>query len=251
MSDHDWAKLAAEFPKNQISKKPKFRAVKLSNGRTDTTGYAPCKICGGWHPTKGVIHLDYVGHADITTRLNEVCGPDNWSIEPMAYDQSGLPVMSDDGMWCWMTIWGSRKMCFGDAQGKKGPDAIKEIIGDAIRNGAMRFGVGTYLWSKSDAAQQLTDFSDDNKNISEKSHSNVHQKQTSKQSGQRTDRAARNAAVSRLTMAIGAYCDAHEGADQQKIHDGIKKRPEYSDTAEFYNRVAEEFEQDSQEKIPF
>ena len=27
------------------------------------------------------------------------------------------------------------------------------MIGDAIRNGAMRFGVGTYLWSKSDKAK--------------------------------------------------------------------------------------------------
>ena len=42
---------------------------------------------------------------------------------------------------------------FGDAQGKTGGNATKEIIGDALRNAAMRFGIGTYLWGKSDKAK--------------------------------------------------------------------------------------------------
>jgi hypothetical protein len=30
------------------------------------------------------------------------------------------------------------------------PEAVKELIGDAIRNGAMRFGIAGGLWSKAD-----------------------------------------------------------------------------------------------------
>ena len=34
---------------------------------------------------------------------------------------------------------------------------MKETIGDAIRNAAMRFGVGTYLWSKSDKDKRVAE----------------------------------------------------------------------------------------------
>lgn len=246
MAEIDWKKLSAKFPDSQVSKKPKFRAAKV-NGKTDTSGYAHCNICGGWHPTKGVIHLDYVGHADITTRLNDVAGPENWSIEPMAYNADGTPLMSDGGMWCWMTIGETRKMCFGDAQGKTGPDAIKEIIGDAIRNGAMRFGVGTYLWSKSDAASQLIDDSPSDK---------PQQKQTPKQQKPKQDDAAKKAlydAAAKLKKSIADYAAATNG-DAAKMHDGVKKRLDFENSVEFYLRVANEFDQETaacQEKVEF
>ena len=39
---------------------------------------------------------------------------------------------------------------YGAADGKTGGDAVKEIIGDALRNAAMRFGAALDLWHKGD-----------------------------------------------------------------------------------------------------
>uniref|UniRef100_UPI003F494C11 hypothetical protein n=1 Tax=Streptomyces sp. CA-141956 TaxID=3240051 RepID=UPI003F494C11 len=102
--------------------------------------------------TEAHIHLDYVGHADITLRLLEA--DPLWTWEPMAFDANGLPKFDDNGgMWIRLTVGGHQRIGYGDAQGKKGPNAVKEVIGDALRNAAMRFGAGTALWSKSDAAR--------------------------------------------------------------------------------------------------
>lgn len=66
---------------------------------------------------------------------------------------AGTPLLTDGGMWARMTVLGVTRIGFGDPPGRNsGPNAIKETIGDFIRNAAMRFGVGTYLWSKSEAA---------------------------------------------------------------------------------------------------
>lgn len=53
--------------------------------------------------------------------------------------------------------------------------------------------------------------------------------------------AERNAAVKRLNAVLGAYA-ALTGGDVEALRQGIRKRPDYADTAEFYNRVADEFE---------
>lgn len=137
-----WERLKEPFDLDEIELLPK--PYKKDSPK------ANCQICGGYHGQPAV-HLSYVGHAGITMRLNEV-DPD-WSWEPMALNDSGTPVMSDGGMWIRLTVLGKTLPAFGDAQGKTGPNATKELIGDAIRNGAMRFGVGTYLWSKSEKAK--------------------------------------------------------------------------------------------------
>ena len=49
------------------------------------------------------------------------------------------------------------------------------------------------------------------------------------------------AARDRLTAAIEAYC-ARYGADVKKAKEGIAKRPDYNQSAEFYNKAAAEFE---------
>ena len=51
----------------------------------------------------------------------------------------------------------------------------------------------------------------------------------------------RNEAVTRLYAALGSYAD-RTGGDIEALKKGIKKRPDYEDSAEFYNRVAGEFE---------
>jgi hypothetical protein len=172
--DMRWAALAAPFPADQIELLPKPFKRDADRGqcdRPDRNGVS----CGGWHGLPA-IHLHYVGHAGVTMRLNQV--DPTWTWEPMYRDvppdllQSAIatgneeivrqvienaPICyTDGGLWIRLTVLGVTRPGFGDAQGKGGPNAVKEIIGDAIRNAGMRFGIGTYLWSKSESAIALT-----------------------------------------------------------------------------------------------
>lgn len=105
------------------------------------------KYCGGFHALS--IHLDYVGHAALTARLLDV--DPEWTWEPMATGPDGLPVFdSFGGLWIKLTICGMTRLGYGDAQGKSGANAVKEAIGDALRNAGMRFGAALDLWHKGD-----------------------------------------------------------------------------------------------------
>jgi hypothetical protein len=98
---------------------------------------------------KGGVKLAYIGHAALTDRLLDADPTWNW--EPLAMTPDGLPVLDVyGGMWIKLTVCGITRMGYGDAQGKEGPNAIKEVIGDALRNAAMRFGAGLELWHKGD-----------------------------------------------------------------------------------------------------
>ena len=145
-----WEKLRRPFDHDQIELLPRYTGQKV-NGKVPRDAYKKCNECGGYHPFP-CVHLSYVGHAQITDRLNEV--DPTWSWEPVALDQMGQPLIYNGGMWIRLTVLGVTRYGYGDAQGKQGHDATKEIIGDAIRNAAMRFGVGSYLWSKSERAKQ-------------------------------------------------------------------------------------------------
>lgn len=145
-----WEKLRRPFDLDQIELLPKYTGQKV-NGRAPREAYRQCQECGGYHAFP-CVHLNYVGHAQITDRLNEVDPIWNW--EPCGVDQGGQPIIVNGGMWIKLTVLGVTRYGYGDAQGKQGHDATKEIIGDAIRNAAMRFGVGSYLWSKSERAKQ-------------------------------------------------------------------------------------------------
>ena len=95
------------------------------------------------------MHLDYVGHAAATDRLLDV--DLEWDWEPMAFDANGLPQFDrNGGLWIKLTVCGKTRIGYGNADGKQGGDAVKEIIGDAIRNGGMRFGMALDLWHKGD-----------------------------------------------------------------------------------------------------
>lgn len=90
---------------------------------------------------KGGVLLDYVGHAAVTDRLLTV--DPNWSWEPFALGPDGLPAPDREGnLWIRLTICGVTRIGVGDGK------SAKERIGDAIRNGAMRFGVALDLWAK-------------------------------------------------------------------------------------------------------
>lgn len=149
-------KLRKPFDADEIEKLPKYVGQKDANGRIPKSAYGQCEECGRRHPLPA-IHLDYVGHAGITDRLNDVDPEWNW--EPVAFGNDGLPLRDQyGGMWIRLTVLGITRYGYGDAQGKTGPNAVKETIGDAIRNAAMRFGVATYLWSKSEKAEHMREF---------------------------------------------------------------------------------------------
>ncbi len=132
-----------KLPK-QVRKNDEDRGRCEQGSRYSADGF----YCGGWHARS--MHLDYVGHAGITDRLN--AADPMWHWEPFALTPAGTPLLTDGGMWGRMTVLGVTRIGFGDPGRNSGPNAIKETIGDFIRNAAMRFGVGTYLWSKSEAA---------------------------------------------------------------------------------------------------
>ena len=140
--------LRVPFPLNQISSLPKPTKQQTDEVKRDYKAGARCSICNGWHHPK-VAHLDYVGHAAITDRLLDVDPAWTWSF--LAVDSLGMPVIDNDGgMWISLTVCGVTRIGYGDAQGKTGGNAMKERIGDALRNAAMRFGCALELWHKGD-----------------------------------------------------------------------------------------------------
>jgi hypothetical protein len=134
------AKLREPFPPNQISKLPKPYSKEGRKGN--------CPECNGYHGLPAV-HLDYVGHAAITARLLDA--DPNWYYEPLAVGPDGLPAFDrNGGLWIRLTVGGMTRLGYGDAPGKSGGNAVKEAIGDALRNAGMRFGMALDLWHKGD-----------------------------------------------------------------------------------------------------
>jgi len=132
--------LREPFPANQISKLPKPLKKDSPKGK--------CGECGGYHALPA-IHLDYVGHAALTDRLLDADA--EWTWEPLAFDSRGLPALDESGgLWIRLIVCGMTRLGYGDAAGKVGGDAMKERIGDALRNAAMRFGAALDLWHKGD-----------------------------------------------------------------------------------------------------
>lgn len=134
------ALLRMPFPPHQISKLPKPYKKDSPKGK--------CAECGGYHGLPAM-HLDYVGHAALTDRLLDA--DPAWSWEPVAMSEKGEPMLdSNGGMWIRLTVCGVTRLGYGDAQDKTGANAVKERIGDALRNAAMRFGAALELWHKGD-----------------------------------------------------------------------------------------------------
>jgi hypothetical protein len=117
-----WEKLRQPFPEERIGKLP-----------------------------RAGVELDYVGHADVTDRLLSV--DPRWTWEPMALTPEGLPLFVRDGkgqpvgLWIRLTVNEHTRLGFGSVMASAF-DAEKQLIGDALRNAAMRFGVALDLWRK-------------------------------------------------------------------------------------------------------
>lgn len=142
------AKLREPVPERLISKLPK--GTKAQN-ECPPDQKVVCTVCGGWHHPN-VKHLDYVGHAASTHILLDADPLWNW--EPMAYTTDGLPMFDGNGgLWIKLTVCGVTRPGYGNADKKSSMDAgsrEKEVIGDALRNAALRFGLALELWSKAD-----------------------------------------------------------------------------------------------------
>lgn len=158
-----WDRLAAEFPQADLERLPKpLKARDENKGRCEDTNngryYSSDGFyCGGWHARS--VHLTYVGHAGITSRLNEVLSPANWEFRPLSLNPEGLPHMKGGEFWGVLTVTdpetGVEASKIDVAANYNG---VQEAWGDALRRCAMRFGVGTYLWSKSEAAHAKAQF---------------------------------------------------------------------------------------------
>ncbi len=117
------AKIREPFPEHQIGTIPK---KDKATGKT--------------------VHLEYVGHAALTARLLDV--DPLWTWEPMGRTPEGLPARDENGgLWIRLTVCGVTRPGYGHAT-KTGGDGMKELIGDALRNAAMRFGAALELWHK-------------------------------------------------------------------------------------------------------
>lgn len=140
--------LRVPFAENHISKLPKPTKEQTQSVKDNFRNGIRCKLCGAWHHPD-VVHLDYVGHAALTDRLLDA--DITWSWEPMSFGPDGLPALDrNGGMWIRLTVCGVTRIGYGSADGKQGGDAIKEVIGDALRNAGMRFGAALDLWHKGD-----------------------------------------------------------------------------------------------------
>jgi hypothetical protein len=158
------ALLRAPFPDNLISKLPKETKKQAEQRKADQdkgNWPAKCDVCGGLHHPRAV-HLDYVGHAALTHRLLDA--DPNWSWEPLAF-RDGLPAFDNTGgLWIKLSVCGVTRLGYGHAAAKPGMDPgarEKEVIGDALRNAAMRFGAALDLWHKGDLHAPADDSQDD------------------------------------------------------------------------------------------
>lgn len=146
--------LRTPFEPAQIGKLPRLTCRDCSQSTGKVCGKhskSKCAECGNYI-SGAHIHLDYVGHAAVTDRLLHV--DEGWTWEPLARDSNGAPILINDpkalmpeesvGLWIALTVSGITRPGFG------GGKNVKEAIGDAIRNAAMRFGVALDLWSKED-----------------------------------------------------------------------------------------------------
>lgn len=139
--------LREPFPAELVGKLPRIwcGACRESRGKVcDKHQKIRCSGCNN-NITTAHLHLDYVGHAETTDRFLQA--DPGWTWEPVAFDADGLPrVDRNGGLWIRLTIASVTRYGYGHADGKTGPDAVKEAIGDALRNAGMRFGVALDLW---------------------------------------------------------------------------------------------------------
>jgi hypothetical protein len=142
-------KMREPFPDNLVSYKPQ-RTCKAEE--YDKLPKGTCNICGGYHATSKTAHLSYVGHAALTKRLLDA--DQLWDWEPLSFDTNGEPHFdASGGLWIKLTVAGITRLGYGHNEVMKYSEIgsrTKAVIGDALRNAAMRFGAALEEWHKGD-----------------------------------------------------------------------------------------------------
>lgn len=103
---------------------------------------------GSWQD----LWLDYLGHAELTKILIAVDPMWNW--RPLEIRDGAPAINVNNGiatMWIELTVLGKTIIGVGSCKADK-EDHCKELIGDALRNASMRFGIAVNLWSKADSS---------------------------------------------------------------------------------------------------
>lgn len=159
-----FARLREPIESTMVGKLPKPTKKDAKKGKCKPAaegGEAPGwqdHFCGGWHGLPAV-HLDYAGHAAVTSRLLEV--DPEWGWEPKAgWDENGEPRFvrvnnKPVRLWIELTVLGVTRPGVGTVDAGVF-DAEKQLIGDALRNAAMRFGVALDLWIKGSDEENVT-----------------------------------------------------------------------------------------------
>lgn len=193
-------------PEGTVSKLPK--GVKNKDARPES-----CSECGGYHKPAAV-HLDYMGHADVREALLKADIFWNWT--PMATDECGLPkVYTRNGqmvLWINLTVLGVTRPGVGTAPAGK-EEVDKELIGDAIRNAALSFGVAVTLWSKADRATQT----DERTNVTHQGSGGGQQRQQQRAQEEDGDKAPDPG-------ASGLDVDAIRALSNGQVTDALKLR---------------------------
>jgi hypothetical protein len=210
------AKMREPFPANLINKLPK--GTKAQN-ECPANEKVNCKECGGWHHPK-IIHLDYVGHAALTDRLLDT--DPLWTWEPLAF-RDGLPAFdASGGLWIRLTVCGHTRLGYGHAPAssfKEIGSREKEVIGDALRNAAMRFGAALDLWHKGDL------------HIIEEDDTKEKPKTASKAADPSAADTAMPAVNQTLHSELAAYCEG----DTEKMDTVLKRISHYESGGKEYS----------------
>lgn len=153
------AVLMADFTAEQVGHKPVVWCKQCTEANRQSRGstcanhkIVKCLKCRT-KVTDGHNCLDFVGHADARARL---CQADpEWTWEPFEFPGVGALIIDNGspvGLWIKLTIGGVTKPGYGSVERGKA-EAMKELIGDALRNAALSFGVAWKLWAKGDRTE--------------------------------------------------------------------------------------------------
>jgi len=134
-------------------------ALPVPGSRAERVEALRSLLSAWWEPSEELIdtlpkagmQLRYLSHVWVSRAFSEV--DPEWWWEPMGHDEQGQPVVERDsqgqpvGLWIWLHLCGTKIPGYGSVEpGKR--EAIKELIGDALRNSGMRRNVGGSLWTK-------------------------------------------------------------------------------------------------------
>lgn len=187
----DLAGLRKPFPTEAIGLLPKIWCSKCSRSDQGSCGEHKKEICRGCRKehngekckgcgnniTTAHLHVEFVGHADVTDLILDV--DPEWGWEPMATDPdpevlkaaiaSGNPEIvamvyknapprlerndrgTPVGLWMRLKVGTTNRIGFGSVPATQ-RDAEKVLIGDAVRNAGMRGGAALELWKQGDRA---------------------------------------------------------------------------------------------------